>query len=1046
MLEETVRLPIEDNPGDLTTPGKPRHRVGAGIQRAGPGVSSESPGDGAEPDNSAISSSSKATPTSRRQRKGGGATSDTPEAVALDTATSVPIDDSPGSLATQSKGHHRGTAQSGAAGPDGLTGGLDETQKPSGNGTDVSPRPPDGSRAGSGGRTHRAGGKGQQRDVDGQLVDDATSEAVADAEGPLPPTQSRSARGRGSTSEGDGISVGDGSTAANNRRRREAGKGRQPDADGTLVDEPSGETLADADGGLVDGQHTAHRRSSRGPEGGSDSDGEGVSTGNRRRRAGGKGRQPDADGTLVDEPSGQTVTDADSGLAAQHSGHVHSLASPLSDAGSAAGFARSKADAAEQLKLEQQRLKDAAQRRDESDLIVKKLVVRATRSGDVPLTKAEVALLEKHFQSADLNGNNSIELKEFVNFYNDNFGSALNKAELQEIFQRVDIDGSGVLEFEEFLELYKQAAVAAAVKNDPKLEPKLKHLLVKRRRQGPSTAKLPIDFLPDEIEGMSVSELHVERDREFATLDAQRNAVAPFENNSPLGKVKMEALKRDMTRRAHEIARRRTSGHAFQEMDMAELDEEVGMTVADSDQGLSKRRSSAHRHRLPGIPPWGLLAKDEEQDDAQLAKLTAARDGNIEAMEGSLEDMQALEDKVAQRIMELSIRKRDENEALFQEMPFVDPLPRGVPLSELHLSLDGQVGALRKQREELLARGEDDEARKIELQIQDRIALLALQRESAVREMTRRRSVAGRRGSQIPPQQIEAIRRRRNSEHLLADPVYKFHFDELSAALDAGDLIRAHEEDEALGRRADDIGRTMTKEQILAAREAEAARRKQEVLDQNAADARRKAEIEAAILQKKQQGGAKTREELVRLKDDAHAKDEAQAMIKKMLVRAQRSNELTITPEEIGTLQHHFQRFDADGSGSISKKEFSEFYLSMFGEQQTRREIEDLYEVAVSSEQAMTFEDFVEVYREVARLEAIKRDPKMQTKLKSTLVKKSHKADPRTPVRKQPVSPQTPPTATSFKRPVGALSPSAKPLEPHKPASKTPAKTPAKKR
>ena len=276
--------------------------------------------------------------------------------------------------------------------------------------------------------------------------------------------------------------------------------------------------------------------------------------------------------------------------------------------------------------------------------------------------------------------------------------------------------------------------------------------------------------------------------------------------------------------------------------------------------------------------------------------------------------------------------------------------------------------------------------------------------------------------------------------------MYKFHFDELSAALDAGDLIRAHEEDEALGRRADDIGRTMTKEQILAAREAEAARRKQEVLDQNAADARRKAEIEAAILQKKQQGGAKTREELVRLKDDAHAKDEAQAMIKKMLVRAQRSNELTITPEEIGTLQHHFQRFDADGSGSISKKEFSEFYLSMFGEQQTRREIEDLYEVAVSSEQAMTFEDFVEVYREVARLEAIKRDPKMQTKLKSTLVKKSHKADPRTPVRKQPVSPQTPPTATSFKRPVGALSPSAKPLEPHKPASKTPAKTPAKKR
>jgi hypothetical protein len=409
-------------------------------------------------------------------------------------------------------------------------------------------------------------------------------------------------------------------------------------------------------------------------------------------------------------------------------------------------------------------------------------------------------------------------------------------------------------------------------------------------------------------------------------------------------------------------------------------------------------------------------------------------------------EFSSVNEELARRYMELSLAKRDENEALFADFPFMDPMPKGVPISELHIKDDATLWKL-VQRRQAVQDGDDATAESLDQLIQDRLNFLAVQRESAVREMNRKGRA--RRQSSITADRAEQIIHRRKSEMLLEDPVYQFQFKELQDAVECGDLLRIKEADDALARRADEIEFSMTKEQIQAAREAEALKRKQDLAEQNAADAKRKAEIEAALLARKQAEGAKTREALDRMKDDAAARDQTTVMIKKMLVRMQRTNELSVTADEVGVLQGHFQRYDEDGSGAFSKKEFGLFFRGMFGERCTGREIDDIFEQAASSREnngSLTFEDFVEVYREIARQDAVKRDPKLMNKLKSTLGTNKRRVAAAEAKKNvggghRPKSPPDPPGAgkdAAFKR--QGMSPQPKPLEPHKPAPKVAAK------
>jgi hypothetical protein len=83
-----------------------------------------------------------------------------------------------------------------------------------------------------------------------------------------------------------------------------------------------------------------------------------------------------------------------------------------------------------------------------------------------------------------------------------------------------------------------------------------------------------------------------------------------------------------------------------------------------------------------------------------------------------------------------------------------------------------------------------------------------------------------------------------------------------------------------------------------------------------------------------------------------------------------------LEPEEIAMLKEEFDKIDIDGSGDISRDEFSRFYNSVMGTALSPRELEEFFDkLDADGNGTLSFEEFTKVYvphREAKRKSSVK--------------------------------------------------------------------------
>ena len=80
-------------------------------------------------------------------------------------------------------------------------------------------------------------------------------------------------------------------------------------------------------------------------------------------------------------------------------------------------------------------------------------------------------------------------------------------------------------------------------------------------------------------------------------------------------------------------------------------------------------------------------------------------------------------------------------------------------------------------------------------------------------------------------------------------------------------------------------------------------------------------------------------------------------------VERQKRGEPALTPEEIAMLRREFDKIDKDGSGDISREEFSTFYNAVMGVSLTPRELEEYFDkLDADGNGVLSFDEFVKVY------------------------------------------------------------------------------------
>jgi Ca2+-binding EF-hand superfamily protein len=132
---------------------------------------------------------------------------------------------------------------------------------------------------------------------------------------------------------------------------------------------------------------------------------------------------------------------------------------------------------------------------------------------------------------------------------------------------------------------------------------------------------------------------------------------------------------------------------------------------------------------------------------------------------------------------------------------------------------------------------------------------------------------------------------------------------------------------------------------------------------------------------------AKQKEDQLAELDMKRAREQAEMLKRKALVRAKLGvgdgTGHGLTEEELETLRGHFAKVDKDGSGEIDKDEFAQFYNNVMGGNMTKKELYDIFDkLDADGGGSLSFDEFVKVYKIMLEMEMAKKDPLGAQKLK----------------------------------------------------------------
>ena len=518
---------------------------------------------------------------------------------------------------------------------------------------------------------------------------------------------------------------------------------------------------------------------------------------------------------------------------------------------------------------------------------------------------------------------------------------------------------------------------------------------------------------------LTISALEI--DTIFLRLYAQWMELQPFTTTSEIARARAKLVERDMQDRvlylelnaaiARDPKRLKASRKSFQRRSVVGLfDSTDSARAGPNDSELTTiTTTTTFVSGSTQVPPWAQMAVDELDRDDQLVDMYVA----LEAMRersGELSPTKDLEGQIRRRIEELSTQKKAHNEKIFAQLPFLDPMPHGVPLSELNLAGDARFLYLDRQRQGTTTGAV---SRLVESQMIDRTMELAEMQRKAQKAYV---SVANaKRTSTWTRLAGPFMRNARSSEIVVTRPrsvatatgvnydddaQYRALLQQRMAALRAHEYTRLFEVDKLILRRRDELNQGKPRGgDVSAERDAELIRRRAELSEQKESDALRRYELEDQFLTRKHDEAQKQKAHSEQALVDARSREEATRMAKRLMARVQRQQTLEISVVEIELLQKIFDQFDRSYNGVMSRRDFGEFYVLVSPQDAPiRREAYEWFDVCdTHRKQQLDFPDIVRVYREIVRDEIVRRDPKLGPRIPALITRREKGLQPQRP-------------------------------------------------
>ncbi|CUG94042.1 calcium-binding protein, putative [Bodo saltans] len=664
---------------------------------------------------------------------------------------------------------------------------------------------------------------------------------------------------------------------------------------------------------------------------------------------------------------------------------------------------RKESDAADQRDARHRMLSEA-QLKEEGAALIKRLMVRVQRTKMFMMTADDVETIRTLFTNCDKDSNGVVSREEFSSYAGRVLELPnLTHREVEGMFDKMDVDHSGNLSFAEFAELYKHLAMEEVSRRDPALADAVKRGIPMKRRKSVNRASQQIfatqasKAIGEEIDDDLAASLCV--DQELMRTAADWNNISSYVENRPsqIGNKRLEELKTAIqgkvttTRRAVNRGRghaaspfasaigndeagavvegeegamvskrrssRRQDSHSpatsplspnirhrgsTQSTAATMLEEEEATAIEEEFEGLRQQRQSNRNHRVlwdrDDRPPWSLPALDELEHNQSVR----------DALSNSSRD------DAMKYLRELSNAKEQQNEDLFKKFPFLEALPKGVPLSELGLESNAAIAALMARRKSRNAASNAEVEKKIVVEVNS----LATARNATL-------------DSYVEKQGDFAVQLR--------------------------ELVASEKTQRRMSRRRSSLGKEVQSDsssdsdtdaimqRLHDEREADINRRRHEIMQGKEDEARRKADQEEALRRQRENDAHSLKAKNQRLRQAANNKAEAEGMIKRCIIRAGKagaSGEAELDVNDLTTIKSHFDNYDNDDAGAINRNQFLEFYMATFDgiSSIAKKDIDEIFKTFASDGSELNFMEFVEVYKHVANTEIQKKEEKLGRK------------------------------------------------------------------
>ncbi|RHW68332.1 calpain [Trypanosoma brucei equiperdum] len=269
--------------------------------------------------------------------------------------------------------------------------------------------------------------------------------------------------------------------------------------------------------------------------------------------------------------------------------------------------------------------------------------------------------------------------------------------------------------------------------------------LEKKRRRVDKLAKLKASysrsFLDPMPEGVPLSELELDKDEKFSTMEEERRKLIAEDREGNAARI--AELEVAMNEHSHELAKLKASdsrsfldpmpeGVPLSELELdkdekfSTMEEERRKLIAEDREGNATRIAeleaamNEHSHELAKLKASDSRSfLDPMPEGVPLSELELHKDEKFSTMEEERRKLIA-EDREgnAARIAELEVAMNEHSHELAKlkasySRSFLDPMPEGVPLSELELDKDEKFSTMEEERRKLIAEDREGNATRI---------------------------------------------------------------------------------------------------------------------------------------------------------------------------------------------------------------------------------------------------------------------------------------------------------------------------------------------